>query len=104
MGLFKSSPVARSFKFKTQVPNTQAYIGRTVQIEGKPVVIKTIVGNIQKPAFYEINGEHLIGMLRFHAQMEGDKSITEAQFQQFENMEMTAERVGADKKKIMGET
>jgi hypothetical protein len=79
--------------FKADVPKLKEYIGKKVTIEGRPVVIETIVGNRFKKTFYEINGQHLIGMLRFHAQMEGDKSITEEQFQAFENMELDSEKL-----------
>lgn len=79
--------------FKTaKPPNLEAYIGKTIVIEGKPVTIKSIVGNKFKHTFYEINGQHLIGMLRFHAQILGDKSITEEQFKAFEDMEITAHK------------
>jgi hypothetical protein len=78
----------KSFKFKVEVPDLTKFIGKTVIIEGKEVVIKTIVGNMTQKAFYEINSEHLVNMLRFHAQMCGDHSITEQQFVDFENMEM----------------
>lgn len=57
------------------------------------VKIETIVGNKFKPAYFEINGTHLIGMLRFFAQMTGAKDITEDQFQKFENMEISAEKL-----------
>lgn len=92
--------------FKAKVPDLKAYIGRVVRIpefallDGNKeciyehwVKIKTIVGNRFKPNFYEINGEYLVGMLRFHAQMEGARDITEQQFQEFEEMEVAAERL-----------
>jgi hypothetical protein len=81
--------------FKAKVPELESFIGRKVHIPGvpEPVVIQKIVGNKFKQAFYEINGEHLIGMLRFHAQMEGAKDITEEQFQAFEELELEAERL-----------
>jgi hypothetical protein len=78
--------------FKAKVPDLSKYIGRKVSIDGKKIKIETIVGNKAKPAFYEINGEHLIGMLRFHAQMLGDKSITEDQFIAFEKMDHHVEK------------
>jgi hypothetical protein len=84
------------FLFKTKKPpNPSDYLGRTVVIEGKKVLITKIVGNLTKPQFYEINGEHLIGMLRFHAQMLKDDSITEEQFKAFEDMELKAEKMTA---------
>ncbi len=83
--------IPTTFKFKAQVPNLQNFIGRTVKIGDQIVKIETIVGSRVKPAFYEINGTHWIGMLRFHAQMEGDTSISEVTFKQFEEMEMEAE-------------
>ena len=91
------------FLFKTdKAPDLRQYIGRKVHIPGveEPVTIKTIVGNIITPTYYEINGEHLIGMLRFHAQMLGDKSITEEEFKQFEEMVLEAERM-PEKKSIL---
>lgn len=86
--------------FKAVVPDLQKFVGRTVVINDKPIVIETLRGNLgmslgtekAKPQFYEINGEHLMGMLRFHAQMENDKSITEQQFKDFENIEFEAEK------------
>lgn len=79
--------------FKASVPNIQKYVGKTIKIDGQKVKIKTICGNRFKQNFYEINGEHLMSMLRFHAQMEGDNSITEDQFLAFEAMEMSAEKI-----------
>jgi hypothetical protein len=75
------------------------FIGRTVLIDGNPVVIKKIVGNIEKPQFFEINDEHLIGMLRFFAQMENDKSIKEETIRAFEEMDFHVERAPANKTK-----
>jgi hypothetical protein len=89
--------------FKAKVPDLKSFIGRNVTIDGKKIKIHKIVGNVGltlgraakdvKPTFYEINDEYLIGMLRFHAQMEGDTSITEEEFLAFENMEFDAERL-----------
>ena len=79
--------------FKAKAPTLKEYIGESVIIDGQKIKIKTIVGNRFKPTFYEINGEHLIGMLRFHAQMLGDTSITEQQFLDFENIILEAERL-----------
>ncbi len=93
----------KKFKFKTKVPKLHQYIGRRIEIDDKPVVIQTLVGNRFKPTFYEINGEHLIGMLRFHARMEGDHSITEQQFKDFEEMDLHAERMDPKEKKVMGQ-
>lgn len=97
----------KPFKFKAEVPKLDSYIGRYVRIPGEhqPVKIETICGNVglsmgrekPRPQFYEINGKFLIGMLRFHAQMTGDKSITEQQFKDFEDTEFEAEKL-ADKK------
>ncbi len=99
--------------FKAKKPDLGEFIGRTVRIpecvmlDGKPAVlsetvvkIEKIVGNKPRPTFYEINGEHLIGMLRFHAQMCGDKSITEQQFLDFENMNIEAEKLPEKEKKL----
>lgn len=89
--------------FKARVPNLKEFEGRDVIIKGKKIRIKTIVGNLGltlgrqakdvRPQYYEINGKHLISMLRFHAQMEGVKDITEEQFQDFEKMEFYAEKM-----------
>ncbi len=98
--------------FKAKVPTTlEKFIGKTVivpsflNVSGKrekicdtQVKIEHIVGNRFTPQFYEINGKHLIGMLRFHAQMEGAKDLTEDQFQAFETMECHAEKMD-DKEK-----
>lgn len=99
--------------FKAEVPKLDNYIGRRVTISAtinhkgefilkKPerVTIETIVGNKWHPTYYEINGKHLISMLRFHAQMEGDTSITEEQFRQFEAMEVKSEDM-RDKKGLL---
>lgn len=88
------------FLFAAEVPDLEDYIGRTVVIDGKKIKIKTIVGNkgISNPKliyFYEINGEHLINALRFHAQMLGDKSITEEEFLAFENIEYEVKKPSA---------
>jgi hypothetical protein len=92
MSLFKK------FKYKTATPpNLKEYVGRKVEIDGKTVVIESIVGNVWKPAFYEINGEHMIGMLRFHAQILGDKSITEEQFKAFEEIDYHVEKLDRSK-------
>ena len=72
------------------------YVGRTVKIDGKKVVINKIVGNITKPQFYEINNEHLIGMLRLEAQMTGAKDISEEELLAFEAMDMRAEKIKKD--------
>jgi|SRR6478672_11661113 len=93
----------KKFKTKALVPDLKLYIGRAVNIPGEPnpIIIETIQGNLglslghgerAKPTFYEINGKYLIGMLRFHAQMLGDHSITEEQFRDFENMDVEAHK------------
>jgi hypothetical protein len=87
--------------FEAKAPDLENYIGRTVVIQGKPIKIKKIVGNMgmilghgkPKPQFYEINDEYLISMLRFHAQMTGAKDITEDQFKAFEEMEFESEKL-----------
>ncbi len=90
--------------FKAQVPKLDKYIGRDILIDGLVVKIKKIVGNRTSRAFYEINDEHLIGMLRFHAQVEGAKDITEQQFKDFEDMIMDAEKLpDAPPKKFPGQ-
>ena len=96
MSLFKKDLLFKT----TKPPDLRQYIGKTVKINGQKIVIKTICGNRFQQAFYEINGDHLIGMLRFHAQMLGDDSITEEQFQAFEKMEMKAERADEFKKRM----
>lgn len=106
MSLLKK--VKDHFKFKAVVPELKDYIGKKVQIQGikEPVVIEHICGNVGmtlgrgaeniRPQYYEINGTHLISMLRFHAQMTGATDITEEQFQAFEAMEFHAERRDKD--------
>lgn len=81
----------KSFKFKTKSTNPTDYIGRTVIIDGKPVMIETIVGNKEKPTFFDINGGLSIGVLRFFCQMNGDRSISEEQFKKHEEMECWVE-------------
>jgi hypothetical protein len=100
MGLFSNKA---QFLFKTgKLPDLKSYIGRDVVVKQdgtgdlskpKKVRIDKIVGNIFKPQFYEINGTYLIGMLRFHAQMLKDDSITEDQFKAFEEMELNARKL-----------
>jgi hypothetical protein len=88
---FKQKP---EFLFAAQKPeerDMKKFIGKTVMIDGKPVVIQTITGNRFKPAFFEINGSHLIGMLRFYAQMTGAKDLTEKDFEDFEAIEFHVE-------------
>lgn len=108
MGLLKR------FKMKTTPPDLHTFIGRYVLIPGqdKPIMIAKLVGNVgktlgtdnPKPQYYEINDEYLISMLRFHAQMNGDKSITEDQFKAFEEMEFSAEKNPQEPpKKLMGQ-
>lgn len=100
------------FRFKATVPTLSDYIGRTVNIPKVGAVkIDHICGNVGmtlgraakdvRPGFYEINGQHLIGMLRFHAQMTGARDITEQQFLDFENMEFDAEKLPEKKKEPM---
>jgi hypothetical protein len=98
----------KRFKMKTTPPDLKSFIGKKVLIPGviEPVVIEYICGNLglslgsdkPRPQFYEINGEHLIGMLRFHAQMTGAKDITEEQFKAFEEMEFHAEKIPQSEK------
>ena len=99
----------KKFKMKAVVPDLKLYIGRIVIIPGepRPIMIETIVGNMglslghgerARPMFYEINGKYLINMLRFHAQMCGDHSITEQQFRDFENMDVSAQKNPLDLK------
>jgi hypothetical protein len=99
----------KKFKTKAIVPDLKLYVGRVLTIPGepKPIMIETVQGNLgmslghenARPTFYEINGKYLIGMLRFHAQMCGDHSITEQQFLDFENMEMSAKKMDPKEKK-----
>ncbi len=100
---FWENPIKKLFKAK--VPELSKFIGRSVLLPtGERITVEKIVGNRFNYTMYEINDTHLIGMLRFHAQMEGDKSITEEQFKAFEEMEMDAEKMpDAPKKKLMGE-
>jgi hypothetical protein len=88
--------------FKAKVPDLKEFVGKRVLIPGltEPIKIKKIVGNKFKPTFYEINDEHLIGMLRFHAQMTGAKDITEEEFKAFEEMDLEAERM-PEKKTVL---
>lgn len=79
--------------FKAKMPDLKHYIGKVIRIDGKKVEIKTIVGSRVKQQFYEINGEHLIGMLRFHCHMMGAKDVTEEQFKAFEEMDLHAEKI-----------
>jgi len=93
--------------FKYEIPDLEQYIGRTVEIKGQKMKIKTIVGNIgmtlgreakdRRPQYLEINGKYLISMLRFFAQMEGATDITEEQFREFEGIEFWSEKTDDEK-------
>lgn len=98
--------------FTATPPDLKKFIGKWVEIPSHgPVKIKTIVGNLgktlgtdkPKPMYYEINGKHLISMLRFHAQMEGAKDITEDQFRAFEDTEFVAEKLPPTMKELVDE-
>jgi hypothetical protein len=99
MGFFDKAKLL----FKADKPgDLKQYFGEMVDIPGVGQVrIKSVVPNIgmtlghskPKPHYYEVNGKHLISMLRFHAQMEGDESITEDDFKAFEEMEFHAEKL-----------
>lgn len=101
--------------FTAKVPDIERFRGRTLKIPGvpEPVRIETVRGCVGmtlgrkaediRPQYYEINGKHLIGMLRFHAQMENDKSITEEQFKAFEDMEFYVEDAKKDREIISKE-
>ena len=94
-------PLYNRFKLKTAAaPDLKKYIGRTLVVEGKKVIIETVVGNFTTPTFLEINGTYLIGMLRFFAQMNHDHSITEEQFKAFEEMEFHGERMQRRKENL----
>lgn len=106
MGLFdKEKP---KFLFNATTPELKKYIGKKVKIpEVGTVHIETICGNLGRslrgdnkpnPMYYEINGQHLISMLRFHAQMERATDITEEQFRAFEATEFYSEK-NSDKPK-----
>lgn len=88
----------QTFGFKAEPrDDLKVYLGKRVIIRGvnnnQPLLIESISICHFKPAFYEINGRHLIGVLRFYAQMNNDKSITEQQFRDFEAMETEAEKL-----------
>lgn len=66
------------------------YIGRTVVIDGEKIEIKSIAGNKFNVKMAEINGSHLINFLRFFAQMNHVKDISEEEFVLFEQMDVRA--------------
>lgn len=76
--------------FKTQPSYLEDYIGRTVVIDKVIHKIETIKPRFQNPKYFNINGNNPISALRFFAQMNGDKSITEDQFRKFEAMDVDA--------------
>ncbi len=96
--------------FKYKVPELEKFIGRTVDVKGEKVKIKTVVGNVGmtlgraakdvRPQYLEINGKYLISMLRFFAQMEGATDITEEQFKQFEETEFWSEKMGDEDEEV----
>ena len=55
------------------------FVGKTLMIEGKPVVVETIVGSMIKEFVtqFEVNGEHHITILDAYRQLHGDTSITD---------------------------
>lgn len=75
------------------IPEFATVDGKRLKISEERVRIQTICGNKFKQQFYEINGTHLIGMLRFHAQMEKAKDITEDEMCAFEEMELSAKKL-----------
>lgn len=79
------------------IPTFAVLEGERVKLAEDKMVIVTICMNRFKQNFIEINGTHLIGALRFFAQMENAKDITEDEMQAFEEMEMTAEKMPGTK-------
>lgn len=85
---------------RVKVPDLEKYIGRTVEIEGKKIKIKTVVGNIgmvmgrrpedQRPQYAEINGQYRLSFLRFFAQM-NNETYTDEEYETFENMQVWSE-------------
>jgi hypothetical protein len=76
--------------FKTAPSCPEDYIGRNVVIDGVIHKIETIKPRFQNPKYFNINGNNPISLLRFFAQMNGDRSITEDQFLKFEAMDVDA--------------
>lgn len=100
MALFEKAKLL----FKAKKPgDLKKYVGRTVIIpatqtdKAQEVMIETIKGNLTKPAFFEINGKYLIGMLRFYAQINKDDSISEAEFKEFEQIQLECVAEKSDK-------
>lgn len=80
---------------KFDIPETlDTFIGKTLILkDGTEVKVETIVGNRWTPNFFEVNGKHLIGMLRAYKQLYKDSSITEDQLTEFEKIEHYVEKV-----------
>lgn len=98
--------------FKYEIPDLKDYVGKTVQIpmpggSVHTVKIKTVMGNVgltlgrapkdQRPQYAEINGRYRISFLRFFAQMNGAKDISEEDFKAYEDTEFWSEKMDNDK-------
>ncbi len=65
------------------------FIGKTVlarrEMEGpdEPVEIKTILGNVQYPRFFEINGTHFVSILSCYLQIFEGRVPTEEETEEF---------------------
>lgn len=78
--------------FTYEIPNTEEFIGLTVTIGNERVKIKKIEGMKFQPKFYLINNKYEMNILRFFAQMNHCKDITEQQFRDFEEMDVSADK------------
>ncbi len=97
----KASDYDKYLGREIDIPEFMEIDGKRTKTGSERVKINHICGNKFKENFYEINGTHLIGMLRFHAIMEKAKDITEEQMQQFEEMELGAEKLPDAPKEAM---
>lgn len=68
-------------------------IGKMVRtMDGEVVLIQTIVGSQTYPTRFEINGAHHVVILDFYRQMNHDRSITDEQVKEFDEMTFEVER------------
>lgn len=88
----------KQFKFRGDLPedvtqSLQKWLGRQLKVmSGKTVTVTDIAPSRIKPSRFVINATEEIVALDFFKQMNGDKSITQAQIDAFDAMELDIER------------
>lgn len=82
------------------IPTFATLEGQKIKVSEERVKIETICMNKFQQQFFEINGTHLIGALRFFCQVGNVKDVTEDQMRAFEEMELSAERLPDTSRKL----